>query len=458
MPNRRRKSAAAEPSWQDRIVDSGLADPAELLENPHQWRVHTDRQREALEEVLDRVGWVQRIVVNRRTGRLIDGHLRVATALRKGEPSVPVGWVDLDEEEERLMLAALDPLSAMASTDSGKLTELLAGVRLDEGALRDLVAELAPGDAGGSAKDPDAAPEPAADPWVEPGAVYALGDHRVLCGDATDQGAVLRFLAPAMPVGIAFTDPPYNMDYRSKALGGIANDDLQEAEFVRLILAFTGVMKEALRAGGSYYVCMGAAEFATVIAQLRKVGLGGRPIVWAKPSAGLGQQEYRPQFELLLYGYVKPRGKRVWNAARRESDLWDLDADRGVVARHTEGGGTVLELGTGLLTTRVLLDQEVTGRVILEDGSESDIWRFGRERGKYVHPTQKPVALVQRALRNSSRPGDVVFDPFLGSGTTIIAAELEARVCYGLDLDPVYAQVAIERWQAFTGREAERVS
>jgi DNA modification methylase len=368
---------------------------------------------------------------------------------------VPVVYVDLSPDEERLALAILDPLSAMATTDQEMLDDLLGGLSA-EGALAEMLSDLAgPTDPKDGLTDPDEVPDPVEDPYVQRGEVYLLGQHRIMCGDSTDLQIMAAFTGGAV-IGLVFTDPPYNMAYRSKALGGIANDDLGTSEFVRLILSSGAVIKNALQDGGSYYICMGAAEFATVIGQLRKLGLPGRPIVWVKPSTGLGAQEYRPQFEVMLYGYKGQRQQRTWNGKRREADVWDFDADRGVIARETEQG-TTIEVGSGVDTIRIVLNERITGSVISEDGSTSDVWRFGRERGRYVHPTQKPVALVERALQNSSNPGDAVFDPFLGSGTTLIAAERTGRVCYGVDLDPKYAQVAIERWEAFTGQKAERI-
>lgn len=130
-------------SWRNRIVDTGTAEPAALLANPRNWRLHPKQQRAALAEALDSVGWVSPIIVNRRSGFVVDGHLRVAMALERQEASVPVQYVDLDEREEGLILASLDPIAAMAGKDSALLRELVGGLGLDEGALRDTLAKLA---------------------------------------------------------------------------------------------------------------------------------------------------------------------------------------------------------------------------------------------------------------------------------------------------------------------------
>ena len=128
--------------WKNRIVDTGEVDPTELVANPANWREHPQAQRDALEGVLAEVGWVQNIVVNRRTGHIIDGHLRVSLAVERGESRVPVVYVDVDEEDERLMLATLDPLAAMALTDDVALERLLASVSAESAAVSSLLADL----------------------------------------------------------------------------------------------------------------------------------------------------------------------------------------------------------------------------------------------------------------------------------------------------------------------------
>ncbi|HEU5013968.1 MAG TPA: hypothetical protein VFT66_15715 [Roseiflexaceae bacterium] len=130
-------------AWKNRIVGHGDEAPDQLLANPKNWRVHPSQQQQALEGVLDDVGWVQQVIVNRRTNTLIDGHLRVSLALRRNEPRVPVVYVDLSEDEEALILATLDPLSAMAATDAAQLDALLREVSSDNAAVMQMLAELA---------------------------------------------------------------------------------------------------------------------------------------------------------------------------------------------------------------------------------------------------------------------------------------------------------------------------
>ena len=136
------KAARRDP-WRSRIVGEGDAAPEQLLANPQNWRLHPKPQQDALAGVLDQVGYVQRIVVNRRTGHIVDGHLRVELAISRREPTIPVLYVDLSEDEERLILAALDPLAAMAATDSDALASLLAGIEVQDAALREMLEQMA---------------------------------------------------------------------------------------------------------------------------------------------------------------------------------------------------------------------------------------------------------------------------------------------------------------------------
>ncbi len=129
-------------AWESRIVGHGDAAPADLVGNPRNWRTHPQAQRDALAGVLDEVGWVQDVIVNKRTGYLVDGHARVAVAAQRGETSVPVVYVDLSEDEERLILASLDPLSAMAEADDDALADLLAAVTAEDGALAEMLEAL----------------------------------------------------------------------------------------------------------------------------------------------------------------------------------------------------------------------------------------------------------------------------------------------------------------------------
>lgn len=203
------RTAVAAPAagWRNRITGAGEEAPDQLLANPANWRIHSKAQQDALAGALDQVGWVQQVLINRRSGFVVDGHARVALALSRCEPAVPVLYVDLAPEEEALVLATLDPIGAMAGRDDEKLRALLAEVTVDDAGLLALLGDLGGSEPKAGLTDPDEVPEPPAEPYVKAGELYRLGDHRILCGDATDPAAVTRLLDGAAPTLLA-TDPP----------------------------------------------------------------------------------------------------------------------------------------------------------------------------------------------------------------------------------------------------------
>jgi site-specific DNA-methyltransferase (adenine-specific) len=251
-------------------------------------------------------------------------------------------------------------------------------------------------------RDPDAVPDlpPQAEVYVQPGDLWALGRHHLLVGDATDPGAVARLTADA-PVDLVFVDPPYGVGY----IGGtpahltIANDGL-DADGTRALVA-DALRLAPLRPGGAFYVMApaGPLQLAFLLA-IADAGLTlHQTLVWAKDRFVLGHGDYHYRHEPILYGW--------------------------------RDGGRHLFRG---------------------DRTQDSVWEIPRPARSELHPTMKPVELVERAIRNSSMPGERVLDMFAGSGTTLIAAERAERTCLAMELDPRYAQVAIERWGSFTGQ------
>ncbi|HEY8870037.1 MAG TPA: ParB N-terminal domain-containing protein [Candidatus Limnocylindrales bacterium] len=224
---RTRNGSAATAVWRNRISGQGEVDPKTLIPNPANWRGHPREQQRGLAAALSEVGWVAQVMVNTTTGHIVDGHLRVELAIARNEPSVPVTYVELSEEEERLVLATLDPLAAMATAEKDALAALLAELSPTDDALAALLAEL--GEQNGIRRpmlgDPDEVPPvpDAADVYVRPGDLFVLGDHRLLCGDATDPDAVARLLDGATPTLLA-TDPPYGVSLDPTWRDGVYND------------------------------------------------------------------------------------------------------------------------------------------------------------------------------------------------------------------------------------------
>jgi DNA modification methylase len=327
---------------------------------------------------------------------------------------VPVLLVDLTQEEADLLLATLDPLAGLAESDPDRVMALHSSVESSSEAVRVLLADIARGvrrPPPGGLTDPDDIPSIPVEPRTCPGDLYVLGPHRMLCGDATEPEAIRRVTA-GEDVRAMWTDPPYGVDYTGKTKDALTiRNDGADGLGELLRCAFSGV-DEVLLPGAALYVAHPAGPLAVTFATAF-VAQGWRvrqTLVWVKDSMVLGHGDYHYRHEPLLYGHVPGPGR--WGRGHRG---W-------------YGGN-----------------------------AETSVFEVARPRASREHPTSKPVELVRRCLQNSTRPGDLVLDPFLGSGTTLLAAHQLGRRCVGIEIDPRYVDVAIERWEAFTGERAERI-
>jgi len=418
------------PGWANRIVGHGEEAPDQLVANPANWRTHPKGQKAALAGALDQVGWVQQVMINRRTGRMVDGHARVEIAVARHEAKVPVVYVDLSEEEEALVLATLDPLGAMAGSDSAKLAELLGDVHADDAALDRMLRDLAK-----SARlftvGLDDVPEPPAVPWVQPGDLFALGDHRLLCGDSLSAEDVVRLLAGAEPT-LLVTDPPYGVEYvagagapgpRSKGHRNVsmAGDTISDWS-----PAFELV--PSLQVGYVWHADTKSPEVAAGLVRLgfELVGL----VIWDKQQFTLGRSWYQWRHESCWV--VRRNGGRFLARRRDQATIWHAAAS---------AGGEAVHPGTCCL-------------------HQADVWEAPsprRSRSAVDHPTQKPIVTAQIPITNHLDKGGLVYEPFSGSGTTLMAAESLGRVCYAMEIDPRYVQVTLERWEGVTGRKAVKL-
>jgi len=405
--------------------------PDQLLAHPSNWRTHPARQRDALRGSLDTVGWVQNVIVSRTTGHVVDGHARVEEAISRGEPTVPVVYVDLTEQEEALVLATLDPIGAMAEQSTERLAELLAEVSVDDAGLRRLLADLAPRK---GQTDPDEVPEPSAESYVKAGDLYELGDHRLLCGDATNVNDVARLLDGAEPKLLA-TDPPYGVSLDPTWRDGVYNNAPMRASDL-------GVKQLAAKP----YMRTEGHQNTTLSGDTR--------VDWSEAFALVPS---------LIVGYVWHAG--VYAAKVAEG----LERIGFEIVSQVIWDKTLFAMGRSWFHWAhepCWVVRAVGAKVpFLGERNQATIWRApspkmimgGSTEEKFDHPAQKPVALFEAPIRNHLEPGEAVYDPFVGSGTTLIAAETLGRRCYALEIDPKYCQIAIERWQAFTGRTAERI-
>jgi hypothetical protein len=413
--------------WRNRIVGHADVPPGELVPNPGNWRTHPAAQQRALTGTLAEVGWVGEVLVNQTTGHVVDGHLRIELALARDEPAVPVTYVELTEDEERLILATLDPLAAMADAEESALAELLAGLEPEDEALRALLDDLAREHGIDALQtglaDPYEVPEVPTEPYVQRGELYVLGDHRLLCGDATDPADVARLLNGAKPTLLA-TDPPYGVSLDPTWRDGVHNDlGPAETPYMRIeghrnttVSGDTRIdWSEAFELIPSLtvgYVWHAGVHAAAVAIGLERIGFDVSQVIWDKGLFAMGRSWYHWAHEPCWV--VRRAGAKVpFLGERNQGTIWRAPSPKMIMA--------------------------------------------GSDEEKLDHPTQKPVVLFETPIRNHLRPGGLVYDPFLGSGTTIVAAESLGRRALAMEIDPRYVQVAIERWERFTGRAAERL-
>lgn len=360
-------------------------------------------------------GWRQPIVVD-EAGVIIAGHTRLLAAQKLGRETVPVHVASGLTAAQVKGLRLMDNRSAEESgwDDSLLVAELDELLALDfdlvyagfEEELGELLASgEALGLAGHGADDGDELPGVEAFPVSRAGDLWVCGPHRVLCGNATVDDDVATLLGSETSA-MCLTDPPFNVaigkdsNPRHRQRRGLVNDDLPATDFAAFLERLAKLLAE--RVAGDVYCFMGASEWPALDGAMRAAGLHhSATIIWVKDAFVLGRSKYHRRYEPIWYG---------WRASATSSYVAGRDQD--------------------------------------------DVWEFARPRKSEEHPTMKPVPLVRRAIVNSSGEGDLVFDPFLGSGTTMVACDHTNRACRGIDIDPAYVDVAVRRWQQPSGEHA----
>lgn len=404
--------------WKNRIVRYGVQPADQFTPNPKNPRKHPDKQRQAVTGSLDSVGILAPVVINIRTGKMIDGHLRVDLARANGNAELPFVEVDLSEEEEALALATFDFTTALAEYDPAMLDSLLEGVHTDNAALQSMIAELAdsvglytdeaaPVEDGGAQLDKA---DELRQKWqTERGQLWVIpspqgGEHRLLCGDSTSAEDVARLMA-GEKAQLVHADPPYGVDYERGKFDGtdrksnmpttIANDDRKgddQRAFMRDIFALA--REHAADNACVYMWSASLAEGSHSMFGLVDTGLHVQSqLIWNKSSLVLGRSDYHWKHEVCWYGYWNGKG-RVWNGERDQTTV--IDASKVAAS---------------------------------------------------LHPNEKPVTLIAYLIGNSSNPGQAVYEP-CGSGTTMVACEQLGRQCRMIEIEPKYVAVILERMAA----------
>lgn len=394
---------------------------------PHNPRValaRGDPDYQKLQRSLMEFGCVEPLVWNQRTRNLVGGHQRFAVLRAQGVTEFDVSVVDLPLEREQALNVALNKIQGR--WDETKLAALLdeltavpdfdvslTGFDVPEiSALRDYLHPPLNDDLDFADLVDEDVP-----PIIQPGDLIELGPHRLLCGDSGDPTNLARLL-DGRTVDLLFTDPPYNVSYyggarpapqkarpkRSHNWKRIYGDNRSQIEYQAWLHDVLRLAVEALAPGAPLYLWNAHKQFGGMHEILEALGCHVSCVItWSKESFAIGYGDYNQQTEFCLYGWKHSDGAHRWFGPTNASTLWEVHRDR----------------------TRT-----------------------------YRHPTQKPLALAEQAIINSSQRSDLVLDLFLGSGTTLIAADGLDRVCYGMELDPHYCDGVVHRYLAYHGLDA----
>jgi DNA modification methylase len=435
----------------DRIKELRRVPARDLLPNPKNWRTHPVAQQDALKGLLAELGYCDALIARELPDggiQLIDGHLRSETT---PDMAVPVLILDVTEAEADKLLATLDPLASLAEANREALTALLATVDTDSAAVQAMLANLGageltpfvdPGEIPGLT-DPDEVPEPPDEPLTKPGDLWLLGRHRVLCGDSSKPADVERLLAGAS-IHLVHTDPPYNVKVEPRSNNAIAaglssfqgtqhhqaldlarhpekakptgrklrakdrplaNDFVSDEEFDRLLRAWFGNLARVLEQGRAFYIWGGYANCGNYPPVLKEIGLYfSQAIIWVKEHPVLTRKDFMGNHEWCFYGWREGAGHKFYGPS-----------------------------------------------------NAVDVWSVKKVNPQnMIHLTEKPVELATRAMQYSSQAGDNVLDLFGGSGSTLIGAEMTGRTAFLMELDALYVDVIVKRWEQFTGNKATR--
>jgi DNA modification methylase len=381
-------------------------------------RQHSDEQVAQIAASIKEFGWTNPILVDGNNG-LIAGHGRLLAARKLNMDKIPViELAHLSEIQKKALIIADNKLALNADWDNELLMLELQQLNADEFNLellgfdeKELDALLNPITGTTGLVDEDNIPEPPDEPKTKLGDIYILGNHRLMCGDSTSIDAVEK-LMDGEKASLVVTDPPWNVAYGTNLANNaqgykareIMNDNFAtDKEWEDFLTGTFTCISLVTLPGCPIYCVMGASEWPAVDKALRMAGFHwSSTIIWTKDTLVLSRKDYHTQYEPIWYGW-KSDGPRIWT---------------------------------------------------VQDRKQSDVWECNRPKRSDLHPTTKPVELIERAILNSSNQGVTIFEPFGGSGSTLIACEKSGRKNRTMELDPKYCDVIVKRWEEFTGKTA----
>lgn len=379
--------------------------------NPNNPNTHPREQVRLLSEIIEKTGWRAPITISSRSGFIVKGHGRLEAAKLAGFKMVPVEYQNFkNEDEEHAALIADNRIAELSSIDNKALAEMLNEFNFEEfggltGYSQDDYNELMSAlDEPEESEDPDTVFAPPKTPFTKTGDVWKLGKHILICGDSTKSKTYSSLLGDGV-ADMVMTDPPYNVDYEGKTKDKlkIKNDKQSNDDFFGFLLSCFAPMASVLKEGGAVYCWHADSERVNFQNALEDSGvLVKQNLIWSKNTMVLGRQDYQWKHEPCLYG---------WKAGAAH---WFVD-----------------------------------------DRKQTTVWECDKPVRSDIHPTMKPVDLFIKGISNSSKPGQIVLDPFGGSGTTIIACEKTGRIARTIELEPDFCDSIVQRWLAvFKGASA----
>lgn len=392
---------------------------------------------EAVEYVANSIkefGFKVPIIIDKHN-EIIAGHTRLKASQQLGLNEVPVIVADdLTDEQVRAFRLADNKVTELSEWN----TELLKSELLTIDGIDMTLFNFEDFDLFNDSliENDDYEPEEVPEPVAESGDIYQLGNHRLMCGDSTDSQAVDKLMAGAT-VDLLCTDPPYNSSYKG---GGnnrrkeIKNDSQSSSDFSQFITDFIKVADTHLKDGGAFYIWYMAKETMTIRKTIEQVGwYFSQLLIWIKDNIVLSRLDYQPMHELCMYGWKQ--GTHYFTDDRTQKTVVE---DRQQLKKMTK---------KELISYVKQLESERNTAILRED----------KPLVSELHPTTKPLKMIAKLICNSTRKGELVFDPFGGSGTTLMACEQLGRKCYTMELDREYVDVIINRWEEYTGQKAVKL-
>jgi len=376
---------------------------------------------EAIKKSLAVNGWYGSVVANLSTKHILAGNHRVMAAKALGWETVPVQWVDVTPEEELRILVVDNRTTRIGQDDTTKITDILAelantpigldGTGYGAADLDALIDELAGmTDSAELLTDPDEVPEEV-ETRCKPGDLWILGRHRLLCGDSTKADDVARLMDGAR-ADCMWTDPPYGVSYVGKTNKSLTIENDGEEGLPSLLQGAFSCATMALALGAPFYIAHPPGKLSIMFgnAILAEGWRFHQTLIWCKDSMVLGHSDYHYRHEPIYYGWTQGEGRS--GRGHHDGTRWH------------------------------------------GDNSQVSVFHVDRPKRSEEHPTSKPVALIEIALMNSTKENETVYEPFCGSGSTLIACESMGRLCFALELSPSYCDVIIQRWENATGQKA----